>query len=126
MFTQVDRANRRTQGGLGIGLTLVRSLVQMHGGTVSAHSNGPGTGTEFVVSLRVASAAVGTARYADAGSGRLSQRILVVDDNRDAGEMLGAVLERLGATVAVAYNGREALAIIDEFSPGAVLLDIGM
>jgi signal transduction histidine kinase/ActR/RegA family two-component response regulator len=128
MFMQVDRSNRRAQGGLGIGLTLVRSLVQMHGGTVTAHSAGPGSGSEFVVTLPVLETQ-SVARYvqrAAASAALPSRRILVVDDNRDAADTLGALLGALGAIVKVANSGPAALAILPEFRPDAVLLDIGM
>jgi CheY-like chemotaxis protein len=124
----VDRSNRRVQGGLGIGLTLVRSLVQMHGGTVTAHSAGPGSGSEFVVTLPMLEAhdATRRAQRADTSAALPSRRILVVDDNRDAADTLGSLLGALGATVAVANSGPAALAILPEFRPDTVLLDIGM
>jgi signal transduction histidine kinase/ActR/RegA family two-component response regulator len=127
MFTQVDRSSRRLQGGLGIGLTLVRSLVEMHGGQVSAKSDGPGTGSEFIVELP---ALHGDAE-ADDGSEPLSakvppRRILLVDDNVDAAETLGLLLTTLGATISVAHSGHAALASLDAFEPDTVLLDIGM
>jgi CheY-like chemotaxis protein/anti-sigma regulatory factor (Ser/Thr protein kinase) len=126
MFTQVDRSNRRAQGGLGIGLTLVRSLVDLHGGRVEARSEGTGRGCEFVVELPV----FGEAISESVQSSRLPElprrRILVVDDNRDAAETLGALLEALGATVAVAHSGASALDKLDDFDPDTVLLDIGM
>ena len=92
MFTQVDRSNRRAQGGLGIGLTLVRSLVTMHGGSVTARSAGPGTGSEFERRLPLASSAPAdcaprVARRMDFAA----RRILIVDDNRDAADTFGEV-----------------------------------
>ena len=81
MFTQVDRSNRRTQGGLGIGLTLVRSLVTMHGGRVEARSGGPGAGSEFIVELPVLEGEA-PAPVIPAAPGSFLPRILVVDDNR--------------------------------------------
>jgi signal transduction histidine kinase/ActR/RegA family two-component response regulator len=126
MFMQVDRASRRSQGGLGIGLTLVRSLVAMHGGRVEARSGGAGTGSEFVVELPL----LGDRPAAASAPGALQRlpprRILIVDDNRDAAETLGALLGRLGATVQVAHSGRDALWVLDAFTPDVVLLDIGM
>jgi two-component system, sensor histidine kinase len=126
MFTQLDRSNRRAQGGLGIGLTLVRSLVEMHGGRVEARSQGPGTGSEFVVQLPVVAERAQPVTESPAPIRFPSRRILIVDDNHDAAETMGELLTRLGATVAVAHSGRAALAMADSFSPDAVLLDIGM
>ena len=126
MFMQVDRSNRSAQGGLGIGLTLVRSLVAMHGGTVVAHSAGAGSGSEFVVTLPTVTSAARPAHAAGQLEELPPRRILVVDDNRDAADMLSALLSRLGATVAVAYGGSAALVEVDNFRPDAVLLDIGM
>jgi len=126
MFTQVDRSDRRAQGGLGIGLTLVRSLVTMHGGQVEAQSKGHGSGSEFIVRLP---APAGRARpVADTSQPAPfpARRILIVDDNHDAAETLGMLLSELGATVAVAHSGPEALAALDTFEPDAMLLDIGM
>jgi signal transduction histidine kinase/ActR/RegA family two-component response regulator len=125
MFTQVDRSSRRAQGGLGIGLTLVRSLVAMHGGHVEARSDGLGRGSEFVVSLPVAT---GVPKQSEPGLPKdfPCRRVLVVDDNRDAAQMLGQLLTALGAEVRVAYSGRSALEVFPEFRPECVLLDIGM
>lgn len=125
MFTQVDRSSRRTQGGLGIGLTLVRTLVAMHGGRVEAKSAGAGQGSEFIVELPLAMGQVAVARRVN--DMRLPpRRILVVDDNRDAAETLTKLLCRLGASARVVFTGRAALAILDEFDPETLLLDIGM
>jgi signal transduction histidine kinase/ActR/RegA family two-component response regulator len=126
MFTQVDRSSRRAQGGLGIGLTLVRSLVAMHGGSVEARSKGLGHGTEFVVSLPVLTERRPVPAEPPAMNAFPARRILIVDDNQDASDTLGTLLETLGATVRVAHTGREALDALDEFGPDSVVLDIGM
>jgi signal transduction histidine kinase/CheY-like chemotaxis protein len=127
MFTQVDRSNRRLQGGLGIGLTLVRSLVDMHGGRVFAKSDGPGTGSEFVVELPVLPGRAEVGEAGESMAGKVPpRRILLVDDNLDAAETLGMLLTALGATIAVAHSGHAALAALDTFDPDTVLLDIGM
>jgi signal transduction histidine kinase/CheY-like chemotaxis protein len=126
MFTQVDRSNRLSQGGLGIGLTLVRSLVAMHGGTVEARSAGPGTGSEFVVELPALAADAPPNGDAVRPPAFPRRRILVVDDNRDAADTLGELLSALGATVSVAHSGRAALDLFSSFAPDTVLLDIGM
>jgi two-component system, sensor histidine kinase len=126
MFTQVDRSSRRAQGGLGIGLTLVRSLVEMHKGRVEARSDGIGAGSEFIVELPVLTEGLPNADEYEGPAALPALRILVVDDNRDAAESLGVLLRALGATVKVAYSGREALDMLDRFDADAVLLDIGM
>lgn len=129
MFMQVDVATDRSQGGLGIGLTLVRSLTELHDGTVSVHSEGPGKGSEFVVRLPVVAKAR-TSGLATAKSTAeptiAARRILVVDDNVDAAKTLGMLLKYLGADVRVVHNGPAGIDAIEEFQPNVVLLDIGM
>jgi len=129
LFTQIDRHADRAQGGLGIGLTLVKSLVEMHGGTVQANSAGLGQGSEFVVRLPL----VSDKRPAElSGTPEIStsllkpRRVLVVDDNRDAAESMGILLKLLGADVHVAYSGAEALEALPAYRPDVVILDIGM
>ena len=126
MFTQVDRSNRRAQGGLGIGLTLVRSLVEMHGGRVEARSRGLGLGSEFVVDLPVVAGRALASGGPKTPEKFPRRRVLIVDDNCDAAETLGELLSTLGVTVSVAHSGRAALAMLESFGPDAVLLDIGM
>jgi CheY-like chemotaxis protein len=132
LFTQVNTTLERAHGGLGIGLTLVRRLVKMHGGAVTAHSDGPGRGSQFVVRLPVATSvngkptAAGPAASDDERFRTILRRILVVDDNRDAAESLGVLLEHLGASVTVVHDGPAALAALEAHRPTAVLLDIGM
>ncbi|HXS82169.1 MAG TPA: ATP-binding protein [Methylomirabilota bacterium] len=130
LFTQVDHHAGRSQGGLGIGLTLVKSLVEMHGGSVMAYSEGPGRGSEFVVRLPLAAdARCGTDEpRRDAGSAPLMarRRVLIVDDNHDAADSLGTLLELRGAEVRVAYNGHDCLRAVATHRPAVVLLDIGM
>jgi PAS domain S-box-containing protein len=128
MFTQVDRNAGRSQGGLGIGLTLVRSLVEMHGGTVQIHSPGRNAGTEFVVRLPLPATPIVTRPKAGSSPASVigAQRVLVVDDNRDSAVSLGMLLKFLGAEVEVVHDGRAALAAIERFKPAVVLLDLGM
>lgn len=128
LFTQVDRAADRAQGGLGIGLTLVRSLVEMHGGSVSARSDGPGQGSEFIVHLPLDQSAETLKPSGPVASASFlpPRRVMVVDDNRDSAESLGMLLRLLGAEVHVHLSGAEALAEMSRFQPSVVLLDIGM
>jgi CheY-like chemotaxis protein len=112
---------------LGIGLTLVRSLVQLHGGTIGATSAGPGKGSTFTFRLPlVGPPMVDEERHAGNGGNGLSLRILVVDDNQDAADSMGLVLERAGAEVEVVHDGFSALDRVERFHPALVLLDIGM
>ncbi len=129
MFTQVDRSLDREQGGLGIGLSLVRGLVEMHGGRVEAHSDGCGKGCQFIVRLPVAlSSADGTRDDCEEdGPGRAtSYRILVVDDNRDSAVSLALMLQIMGHTTRAAHDGLEGLEAARTFHPDVVLLDIGL
>ena len=130
MFTQVDRRASRRQSGLGIGLTLVKSLVELHGGEIHARSDGPGRGSEFVVHLPLAKEITMT-REAPASrsfptGAAIPRRVLVVDDNRDSADSIAMLLKLLGADVHVVYDGPGALSAIDAFQPSVVLLDIGL
>jgi len=127
LFTQLE-TGKRAQGGLGIGLTLARTLVEMHGGTIEAFSRGRGEGSEFVVRLPLPSAERLRQR-ADAVESygvRTLKRVLVVDDNADAAESIGMVLQLLGAEVKVVNAGTEALDCLAGYKPDVVLLDLGM
>ena len=129
MFYQGADAKGRDEGGLGLGLTLVQQLVQMHGGSVRAHSPGPGMGSEFSVRLPVASIpaqADAPAQQVVPATRSAGQRILVVDDNRDAVESLAQLLRFEGSEVQVAFDGDAAIETASRFKPDIVLLDIGM
>jgi two-component system CheB/CheR fusion protein len=132
MFMQSGQLQDRSEGGLGIGLTLVRRLVELHGGSVTVHSNGPGTGSEFVVRLPAAPDAPDSRplrrQEPEEEKAPVSppRRILVVDDNRDAAESLVTLLQIAGHEVRLAHDGPRALATAREFLPDVVLLDIGM
>lgn len=127
MFEQVDRSLERTRSGLGIGLTLVRRLVELHGGTVTAHSEGPNRGSEFRLRLPiVASGAQETFTVTRHPPAARSLRVLIVDDNRDAARMLSMVVSHLQHDVRIASDGLEAIQVAGEFRPQVVLMDIGM
>jgi signal transduction histidine kinase/CheY-like chemotaxis protein len=126
LFGQASPSKGRVQGGLGLGLALVRGLVQLHGGTVKAYSDGPGKGSEFVVTLPVSERASSTEDSAALDSVHSKHRVLVVDDNRDGADTLAALLTMLGCEVNVAYGGKQALELSEVFRPAVVLLAIGM
>lgn len=127
MFRQVDTSHERSQGGLGIGLTLVKNLVEMHDGAVEAHSDGVGRGSEFVVRLPIAEEAPGSATEIGPESASTApRRILVVDDNRDAADSLAMLLSHAGHDTQTAYGGAEAIEAAAGFRPDVILLDIGM
>jgi signal transduction histidine kinase len=128
LFTQVERTIDRAQGGLGIGLTLVRSLVEIHGGCVQAFSAGLGTGSEFVVRLPVLASVEegGVGPGPEPSAPVKPRRILVVDDNVDNAESLALLLQLSGHQVRTAHNGPGALAAASAFRPEVVLLDIGL
>jgi signal transduction histidine kinase/CheY-like chemotaxis protein len=129
LFSQGTRGLDRSQGGLGIGLALVRSLLKLHGGEVTAASDGPGCGSTFRVTLPLSSRAAAAAPAAggDAPQGNpAALRIGVVDDNEDAAVTLALLLETLGHTVSVAHSARAALEALPAFEPDVCLLDIGL
>jgi CheY-like chemotaxis protein len=128
MFAQVDRTLERSQGGLGIGLTLVKRLVEMHEGTVTAHSEGRGRGSEFVVRLPIlledprANSPGPTAEV----TRTTARRILVVDDNRDSAASLAMLLKMAGNETCMTHDGLDAVRLAEQFRPDVVLLDIGL
>jgi PAS domain S-box-containing protein len=129
LFTQAERTPDRSQGGLGIGLALVKSLIALHGGTVHANSAGLGQGSEFSLCLpRVAASARADGRSGrdEAGHDPGDLRVMVVDDNVDAAQMLAALLEVQGHAVSVEYDGRGALERARRERPEVLLLDIGL
>jgi CheY-like chemotaxis protein len=128
-FVQGSNALDRSRGGLGVGLTVVKSVVTLHGGTVSAHSAGPGQGSEFVVRLPHVEPGVELARPASSPDERPASercRVLAVDDNEDAAASLGRALTGLGCSVLVVHDGASALASAAAFQPQLILLDIGL
>jgi PAS domain S-box-containing protein len=129
-FVQVDRSASRAQGGLGIGLSIVRSLVDLHGGWVRAHSEGPGRGSMFEVRLPIAAGPVPVQPASAAPPVRpqaaCGPSVLVVDDNHDAADSMAYMLEMMGASTRVVYGGPDAIAAVEAEVPALVLLDIGM
>jgi PAS domain S-box-containing protein len=132
LFAQADRTLDRSQGGLGIGLTLVKTLVELHGGTVTAHSEGPGQGSEFVVRLPISREAAGPGDAGEEGplpapsKVATPLRILVVDDNRDLVESLAILLRLWGHEVRTAHDGLSGLKAARSYRPQVVFLDIGL
>ncbi|RZJ10113.1 MAG: PAS domain S-box protein, partial [Haliea sp.] len=127
MFSRGNRDSARHQGGLGIGLALARRLTQMHGGTLDARSEGLGQGASFTLTLPlVAATADAPVRQAEEGTRVQRLRVLVIDDNIDAGDTLAELLDMLGAEVQVARNGTSGLQAFATWNPAVVLLDIGM
>jgi CheY-like chemotaxis protein/two-component sensor histidine kinase len=130
MFSQVEDAYSRSEGGLGIGLALVKGLVTLHGGSIEALSEGPGCGSEFVITLpidRGLRADEEEARPMSAATAKPRQRrILVADDNQDAADSLAILLQAAGHDVRTAHGGETALSVASAFQPAIALLDIGM
>ena len=131
LFNQVDRSLSRSGGGLGIGLTLVRRVLELHGGTVEARSSGIGHGSEFIVRLPLSEKAA-SAEMPPIHAEEVAQlpaprrRVLIIDDNVDAAESLKMLAEDWGHEIAVAHDGPQALATVEEFHPEIALVDIGL
>jgi len=132
MFTQDRQALDRSQGGLGLGLTIARSLVKLHDGTIEARSEGRGKGSEFIITLPAIASALPAADTTDApgvavkATPRTGRRVLVVDDNVDAARLIAAALEAVGHETRAAFDGPAALSIAAGFQPDIVLLDLGL
>ena len=128
MFSQVDVVSGRSEGGLGIGLALVKGLTDLHGGTVEARSEGEGHGSEFIVRMPITAeiSTVQSAIETDTAPPMSRRRVLVADDNRDAADSLAMLLELAGHDVRVAYTGTVALSLAETFHPDVAVLDIGM
>jgi len=132
MFTQAERAANGSPGGLGIGLTLVKRLVEMHGGTITAHSDGGGNGSEFVVRVPTIASEPARPEVRVKDTKKVATeaprpiRILVVDDNHDSADSMGLLLKLLGNDVRIVHDGLAAVEAAREFEPRVVLLDIGL
>jgi CheY-like chemotaxis protein len=128
MFAQVDRPVDESQGGLGIGLTLTKQLIEMHSGSIEAHSDGYGTGTEFHVRLPVLHSIESrqTAEAAPEKPPTAARRILIVDDNFDSAESMSILLGMIGNECEMAHTGPQAIELAETFRPNVILLDIGL
>lgn len=128
LFMQVDNSLERAVSGLGIGLTLVKNLVEMHGGSVQVQSDGEGLGSEFLIRLPILEVPAPVTNPASSLQSRTAhtRRVLVVDDNRDAATSLSMVLELSGFETQIAYDGLQAVATAEAFLPDVLLLDIGL
>lgn len=128
MFSQVDSSLERSQGGLGIGLTLAKQIIELHSGTIKAESSGKGAGSQFIVQLPIASTKPETraAHSVRQESPKTGRRILVVDDNRDSAVTLALLLKLSGYITHMAFDGSDALRATIEFEPEIVILDIGL
>jgi CheY-like chemotaxis protein len=128
MFSQVKSGQDRSEGGLGIGLSLSKGLVQLHGGEIEAKSLGLGRGSEFIVRLPVQFLAARSQSVDTRASTapRAGRRILIADDNRDAAESLATLLQLDGHDVTIVHDGQAALAAVQTGHPDIALLDIGM
>lgn len=130
MFAQIDHPSQKSYTGLGIGLTLVKSLVEMHGGSVSVRSDGPSQGSEFSIRLPILTQQpdddTPPVETPEPTPAKVRRRVLVVDDNKAASEMLSLVVKMLGNEVRTADDGEQALEVAAEFLPDVVLMDLGM
>jgi CheY-like chemotaxis protein len=130
LFVQGERSLDRAEGGLGLGLTLAKSLVALHGGSINAASDGPGKGTTFTIRLPAPSPAVVAGKRRPASPSKppptRGKRVLIVDDNVDAAEMLGELLEESGHEVLLANDPIAALKSIEERTPDVAVVDIGL
>jgi PAS domain S-box-containing protein len=130
MFVQGPRGSDRAEGGLGLGLSLVRTLTELHGGSVVARSEGEGRGSTFTMRLPAAEpaapAAIAPSTAPLPGASELARRVLVVDDNRDAAEMVSLLLTSAGHEVEIAADASQALSVVDDFRPQVAILDIGL
>jgi CheY-like chemotaxis protein len=126
LFAQDQRSLDRKAGGLGIGLSVCKRLMEMHGGSVTAHSDGQGKGSKFTLSLPLATSRLEAAPVEEAPAAVSRRRVFIVDDNTDAADSIALLLEMSGHQTKVVYDGEQAVASYAAFAPDVVLLDIGL
>ncbi len=126
MFTQAESSTERTHGGLGIGLALSRRLAEMHGGEIVAHSDGPGQGSTFMITMPLCEALGSRAPFRQPDAPRVACRVLIIDDNRDAANTLAMLVDELGGSTRMAHDAATGLEAVQEYQPDVVFLDIGM
>jgi CheY-like chemotaxis protein len=125
MFTQAESSIERTHGGLGIGLALARRLAEMHGGEITAQSDGPGQGSTFTITMPVCET-LGARASLPLDAPRVASRVLIIDDNRDAANTMAMLVDELGGSTRMAHDAASGLAAVEEYRPDIVFLDIGM
>jgi signal transduction histidine kinase len=126
LFTQAETPTERSHGGLGIGLALAQRLMELHGGRISAHSDGPGLGSSFTISLPLIEALTEIPATPPARAGRIRHRVVIIDDNSDAATTLSMLVEELGGSTRTANDALSGLRAVQEFRPDVVFLDVGM
>ena len=126
LFVQAEAATERTHGGLGIGLALARRLIEMHGGAITAHSDGPGKGSAFVITMPVCQADATRPTPSATDVSHVASRVVIIDDNQDAAHTMSMLVEQLGGSARMAHDAVSGLAAVQQFEPDIVFLDIGM
>ncbi len=126
LFVQAEAVTERTHGGLGIGLALARRLIEMHGGEIAAHSDGPGHGAVFVITIPLCGTAAAPQLPSPTDLPQVASRVVIIDDNLDAATTIAMLVEQLGGAARMAHDAASGLAAVEDFQPDIVLLDIGM
>ncbi len=126
LFVQAEAVTERSHGGLGIGLALARRLIEMHGGEITGHSDGPGRGAVFVIKIPLCQTAAALQSPPQVDLSHMASRVVIIDDNQDAATTMSMLVEQLGGSARVAHDAVSGLAAVQEFQPDIVFLDIGM